>query len=101
MCFLEFFEALIGCAIKSHENSQTLIKEESLAKNESKSNLTQPPLNNNSMKSISSLNANTNTIPTKLGSKTETGYNLYFLIKKKFFLLNFFLYRIIKKKQRK
>lgn len=80
MCFLEFFEALIGCAIKSHENSQTLIKEESLAKNESKSNLTQPPPNNNSMKSISSLNANTNTVPTKLGSKTETGYNnfIYF-----------------------
>ena len=98
MCFLEFFEALIGCAIKSHENSQTLIKEESLAKNESKSNLTQPPPNNNSMKSISSLNANTNTVPTKLGSKTETGYNnfIYFQFckKKKYLFISFFFLKI-------
>jgi len=81
MCFLEFFEALIGCAIKSYENSQTLLlKEKSLTKNESKSNVTQQavqptlPNNTNSTKSIGSLNANTNTVPTKLGSKTtETG----------------------------
>lgn len=59
MCFLEFFEALIGCAMKSFENSQTFSKSKLNSTNKSVE-----PLNNITMKSVTSLQTN-NQSPNK------------------------------------
>ena len=71
VCFLEFFESLIGCAIKSYENSRNLTTE----KNETrifsiKVNSTMEA-NNAVVKSVSSINATSNPSPTKI---IDNGY---------------------------